>query len=71
MALELLDSNTNGAAGEKDTLLLLSGVALVIFGAGLIVSNPFIRRYVSQLGVGSMAQGMMPDIERYFKLRAM
>lgn len=71
MAMELLDSNTNGAAGEKDTLLLLSGVALVVFGAGLIVSNPFIRRYISQLGIGGMAQGVMPDIERYFKLRAM
>jgi hypothetical protein len=71
MASELFDSNLGGAVGEKDTLLLLSGVALVIFGAGLIASHPFIRRYISQLGVGSMAQGMMPDIERYFKLRAM
>jgi hypothetical protein len=71
MALELLDSNGNDGAADKNTLFLLSGVALVVFGAGLIISNPFIRRYMSQLGVGNLAQAAIPDIERYFKLRAM
>jgi hypothetical protein len=69
--MELLESNTNGDAADRNTLLLLSGVALVIFGAGLIVSNPMIRRYMSQLGLGNLAQGVMPDIERYFRLRSM
>lgn len=71
MDMELLESNTNGAVADRSTLLFLSGVALVVFGAGLIISNPFIRRYMSQLGVGNLAQGVMPDIERYFRLRAM
>ena len=44
---------------------------LVVFGAGLILSNPFVRRYMSQLGVGNLAQAAIPDIERYFKLRSM
>ena len=71
MAMELLEPNTNGDATDKSTLYLLGGVAMVVFGAGLIISNPFIRRYMSQLGVGNIAQAAIPDIERYFKLRAM
>ncbi|HMD19872.1 MAG TPA: hypothetical protein VKH40_06095 [Alloacidobacterium sp.] len=70
MAMELIDTaNENGS--DKDTLYMLGGVALMVFGAGLILSNPFVRRYMSQLGVGNLAQAAMPDIERYLKLRAM
>jgi hypothetical protein len=66
-----LAETTNGSGNDKDTLYMLGGVALVVFGAGLILSNPFIRRYLSRLGVGNLAQTVMPDIERYLKLRAM
>jgi len=69
--MELLEPTTNGNGSDKDTLYMLGGVALVIFGAGLILSNPFVRRYLAQLGVGNIAQAAMPDIERYLKLRAM
>jgi hypothetical protein len=69
--MELLEATANGNATDKDTLYMLGGVALIIFGAGLILSNPFVRRYMSQLGVGNLAQAAMPDIERYLKLRAM
>jgi len=71
MSLELAESTSNGAGNDKDTLYMLGGVALVVFGAGLILSNPFIRRYLSRLGVGNIAQTVMPDVERYLKLRAM
>lgn len=71
MAMELLEPNTNGDATDKSTLYLLGGVAMMVFGAGLIISNPFIRRYMAQLGVGDLASAAMPDIERYLKLRAM
>ncbi len=70
MAMDLLET-TNGNGSDKDTLYMLGGVALMIFGAGLILTNPFVRRYLSQLGVGNLAQAAMPDIERYLKLRAM
>jgi hypothetical protein len=56
---------------DKDTLYMLGGVAMIVFGAGLILSNPFVRRYLSQLGVGNLAQAAFPDVERYLKLRAM
>ena len=71
MAMDLMESQTNGASDGKDTLYMLGGVALMVFGAGLVLSNPYIRRYMSQLGVGNLAQAVMPDVERYFRLRAM
>jgi len=63
--------NGDGGFNDKDTLFMLSGVALVVFGAGLILSNPIARRYLGQLGVGNLAQAALPDLDRYLKLRAM
>lgn len=70
MAVNMLET-ANGTSDGKDTLYMLGGVALIVFGTGLILSNPFVRRYMSQLGVGNLAQAVMPDVERYFRLRAM
>ena len=61
----------NGSLSNSDTLFMLSGVALVVFGAGLILSSPIARRYLSQVGVGDLAQAALPDLDRYLKLRAM
>jgi hypothetical protein len=71
MATDLAEFSANGTGNEKETLYLLGGVAMIVFGAGLILSNPVIRRYMAQLGVGNLAQAVMPDVERYFKLRSM
>lgn len=71
MAMDLMESTGNGVDNGKDTLYMLGGVALIVFGAGLVLSNPFVKRYLSQLGVGNIAQAVMPDVERYFRLRAM
>jgi len=64
------EKNGNGL-NDKDTLYMLSGVALVVFGAGLILSNPIARRYLGQFGLGNLAQAALPDLDRYLKLRAM
>ena len=71
MAMELLEANYNGNGSDKDTLYMLAGLSLVIFGAGLILSNPMVRRYLGQLSMGNLAQAALPDVERYLKLRAM
>jgi hypothetical protein len=65
-----VEKNGNGIS-DKDTLFMLSGVALIVFGAGLILSNPIAKRYLGQLGVGDLAQAALPDLDRYLKLRAM
>lgn len=64
------NGNSNSAS-DKDTLLMLSGVALIVFGAGLILSNPVVRGYLGQLGIGNLAQAALPDLDRYLKLRSM
>jgi len=71
MSMELAESTENGIGNDKDTLYMLGGVALVVFGAGLVLSNPFIRRYLSRIGIGDLAHTVMPDVEKYLKLRAM
>jgi hypothetical protein len=71
MALEIMDraEGTNGS--DKDTLYMLGGVALVIVGAGLVLTNPTVRRYLGQMGLGNFASAALPDLERYFRLRSM
>jgi hypothetical protein len=71
VAMEILEPAYNENGSGKDTLYMLAGLSLVIFGAGLILSNPLVRRYLGQLGVGNLAQAALPDVERYLKLRAM
>ena len=64
-------NNHSGSATDKDTLFMLSGVAFIVFGAGLILSNPLVRRYLGGIGIGSLAQAALPDLDRYLKLRSM
>jgi hypothetical protein len=55
----------------RDLFFALGGAALVLFGAGLMMSHPLVRRYLGQLGLNNLAQAAIPDIERYMKLRSM
>ena len=72
MSMELKE-HTNGqdANESRDTLFLLGGAALVVFGAGLILSTPIMRRYLGSMGIGNLMQAAVPDFERYMKLRTM
>jgi hypothetical protein len=71
LATAALTRETNGAMSDRDTLFMLSGIALMVFGAGLILSNPLAQKYINKIGIGGLAQGALPDLERYLKLRAM
>lgn len=65
----------------RNTLLLAGGIAFLAVGAGMILANPAIRRAVmgftptgptllkgpTSIGFG----GLLPDVERYMKIRAM
>jgi hypothetical protein len=58
--------NHHEDSGDKDTrelrdlLLALGGAAMFLVGAGLMLSHPMVKRYVSQLGFNDLAQGMCP-----------
>jgi hypothetical protein len=71
MDSELVRRDEDGFSVDKDTLYLLGGAALIVFGAGLVLSNPVVRKYMAQLGIGNLAKDLMPDIDRYIKLRSM
>ena len=71
MAMELANATMTGNDNNKDTLYMLGGLAMMVFGAGLILTNPFVRRYTSQLGAGGLLGAALPDVERYFRLRSM
>lgn len=65
------NNNHSDSSFDRDTLFMLSGVAFIVFGAGLILSNPLVRRYMGQMGIGNLAQAALPDLDRYLRLRAM
>jgi hypothetical protein len=64
-------SENHNSDDTRDTLMLLSGAALVIFGAGLILSTPPVRKLLGGVGIGSLLQAAVPDFQRYLKLKAM
>jgi hypothetical protein len=71
MAVEIMNRNDESSGTDKETLYMLGGVALVVLGTGLVLSNPTIRRYLGQLGLANLASAAIPDVERYFRLRSM
>ena len=62
------NGNQSNGGTDKDTLYMLGGVAFIVFGAGLILSNPLVRKYLGQIGVGNLAQAALPDLDpKYVK----
>ena len=56
---------------SRDTLFLLGGAALVVFGADSFLSTPIVRRTSGGAGIGNLVEAAVPDFERYMKLRSM
>ena len=55
----------------RDTLFLLGGLSLILFGAGLVITNPVVRKLLGEANVGGLLQAAVPDLERYMKIRSM
>jgi hypothetical protein len=70
MAIELMNRTEDATGLDKETLLMLGGVALIMFGVGLVLSNSTVRRYLGQVDVGNLASTALPDLEKYFRLRS-
>jgi hypothetical protein len=66
--IDKIESESNET---RDTLFLLGGVALMVFGAGLVITSPTVRRYLGNVNVGGLLHAAVPDLERYLKLRSM
>ncbi|MDQ2856754.1 MAG: hypothetical protein M3R68_10525 [Acidobacteriota bacterium] len=74
--------NNEGHDSSRDFLYFTGGLALMVLGAGLIASHPAIRKSLkaglesvlpdvqNRLGMGTVS-ALVPDIQRYMKLRSM
>lgn len=71
MSNELMEHTNGQDVTDRDTLFLLGGAAMIVFGAGLILSTPTIRRYLGGANIGDLVQAAVPDFQRYMKLRSM
>jgi hypothetical protein len=78
--IEMEQENKNSSS-DKDMLYLMGGAALVLLGAGLIMSHPAIRKTVTS-GLSSVLPDLQgkfapnfdvigSDIQRYLKLKSM
>lgn len=75
-----MEDNGNNSE-NRDTLYLMGGLALMVFGAGLVISHPAVRKTVSA-GLSAVLPGLQdkfpvdlsglgPDIQKYIRLREM
>jgi hypothetical protein len=72
MPMQLTEhANGQDSQDARDTLFLMGGAAMVVFGAGLILSTPMVRRLLGGLNAGGLVQAAIPDFQRYMKLRSM
>jgi len=70
--MDVLNSTDKMDADEtRDTLLMFGGVALMMMGAGLVLTSPIVRRYLGGLNLPNLLQAAGPDFERYLKLKSM
>jgi hypothetical protein len=66
----------NNSSEVRDAVLIAGGIALLVLGAGFVLAHPGIRRMLlsgtTPLGsLGNRVGGVLPDVERYLKLKAM
>jgi len=66
-----LTRDLSEANETRDTLFLLGGLSMILFGAGLVLTNPVVRKLVGGANVGSLLKDALPDVERYLKIRSM
>ncbi|CAN5422250.1 hypothetical protein BH20ACI1_BH20ACI1_04690 [soil metagenome] len=76
-----LEKINNDSADGNETLYLMGGVALMVLGAGLVLSNPTVRNTMTaglasvlpelQEKIGFNLADVGSDLKRYMKLRSM
>lgn len=71
MAIDKISPMTQDRQVDKEFLYVAGGVALGIFAAGMVLSSPTIRRVFGKTDLESIVSTVVPDIEKYFRLRSM
>jgi len=51
----------------SDALLVLGGLALILLGAGVILSSPAARKYIDDLDIGRLLKRVAPELARNLK----
>lgn len=64
--MEIIHSSGN-SEDTSDALLVLGGMALILLGAGVILSSPAARRYLDNLDLGRLLKGVAPELARNLK----
>lgn len=75
------NNGVNGLPENRDVIYLMGGLALMVLGAGLVMTSPAVRKTVSATLSAVLPDlqgkflpdltGLGPDIDRYMKLRSM
>ena len=73
--------SNNDNSDAQDIVRLSRGVAMMVMGAGMILSSPSVRRLLMSSLASAVPEGenpieaglagILPDVERYMKIRAM
>jgi hypothetical protein len=71
IAMQRSASTDVEATETRDTLFLLGGLSLILFGAGLVIINPAVRKLLGNVKIDKILHTAVPDLERYLKLRSM
>ena len=64
-------SDLNNANDGRDLMFMFGGAALMLLGAGWILSHPQVRLFMGDVSHNALVEGALPDFERYMKLRQM
>lgn len=76
-----ISKNNDDSTESRNTLYLMGGLALMVLGAGLVMTHPAVRKAVST-GLSGVLPDLRdkfmpdlaklgPDVEKYLKLRSM
>jgi hypothetical protein len=63
--MEIVNTNQTEIDEDRDSMLLFGGAALMLLGAGLLLSSPIVRRYLNGVNLPALLRSAAPDLERF------
>lgn len=64
-----MESQYNGSSDTRENILLFGGAALMVIGAGMILSSEAGRKYLKDVKPGNLVQAALPAIQSFMKLK--